>query len=779
MRSAKRFVLFYASFAGFALATVSCQDSGPPGSGVERIGRTTSALTEDGGSDGGTPNSPAPSINTFVVYASQSVTLGADDDSLGGDIGVAMASSASALTIGTLDGLDPLRTVYGYSVVLGTGSVVGGIKTNALTNNGGLFTSQAAFPSAMPPLPQLFAATPGTTALTVAVGQQTTLSPGNYGALTDNGILFLNPGTYSFSSITLGNSAQIQAKQGGSTSILVSGTLSTGTSAQIFPVGQPANDLTISVAGPDGAGGQPAAVSLGASTQVTSLLAASNGSLSFGNNVRATGAFSGVNVTAGSNVQLVFQSGFPIETPNISTFVAYAEASLTLGAGVLSLGGDLGVAALGAASVGTQLTVGSGDVLDAARTLYAPSASLGSNSVVGDIAASTLTNQGGRFGANVPYPPSMPPLPLPPAATTGSQNITVAAGQQKTLSPGSFGALSDNGIVLLNPGTYSFSSVVLGNNAQLQALPGGSTSVLVAGTLSTGAFAEIFPVGQPAGNLSISIAGNDGTNGSPAAAAIGANTEVTALLDVPRGTLSLGTNVQATGAFSGFTVSVGSGTVLNFQTGFSPSAPGQVGRQPLQGYAGLSAPLVGPVPASTQVTLGFGLPGQNITGLQTLAHQVSDPQSPQYKQYLTPSQLAATYGALQLDYQGLQSFLQAKGLSVVATYPDNLYVEATGPASALDSLLYANLVYRQRPNGTTFVSIDRSPSVDLTTVLLHVSGLEDVVVPHIAGPGGSGVPASAIPSGATCFGSEYAGTPYPCSSYFFGSDFRTAYVTGQ
>ena len=99
--------------------------------------------------------------------------------------------------------------------------------------------------------------------------------------------------------------------------------------------------------------------------------------------------------------------------------------------------------------------------------------------------ATTLTNSGSSFGSLAPYPASaMPVLPSALANTPGTTNVTVAQGQQQTLNPGSFGTLTDNGIVFLNPGTYSFASVTLGNNAQLVAQSGGATSVSIGGTLS-------------------------------------------------------------------------------------------------------------------------------------------------------------------------------------------------------------------------------------------------------------------------------------------------------
>ena len=160
----------------------------------------------------------------------------------------------------------------------------------------------------MPPLPAIFSATPSTTTITVAAGQQQTLTPGSYGALTNDGIVLLNPGTYSFASVTLGNNAQLKALQGGSTSILIAGSLSAGTFAQIFPVGQPANGLTISVSATGGASSP--AVSLGANTQISSLLAAPNGTVSLGNNVQHELALAATTLSLGPTSSSTSRAAF-------------------------------------------------------------------------------------------------------------------------------------------------------------------------------------------------------------------------------------------------------------------------------------------------------------------------------------------------------------------------------------------------------------------------------------------------------------------------------------
>jgi hypothetical protein len=760
MQSAKRFLFLGASAALLGLGA-SCHDSGTQSGATELAARTSSALTSDGG--GAAPASPT--ISGFVVYAANTVSLGSGDHTLGGDVGVATSNGASpSLTVGGLDGLDVLHTLFAPTVSIGSGAVVGAIKTSALTNNGGLVGQQTAFPASMPPLPLLFAPSPGPTNLSVASGQQLTLTPGSYGALSDNGLLFLQPGTYSFSSVTLGNTAQIQALQGGSTSILVSGSLSTGTFCQIFPIGQQANALTISVGGSDAAS---PAVNVGANSQIVSLLAATNGSVSFGSTVQATGAFAALNVTAGSGVSFVYQSGFPVETPGLGTFLAYAELGLMLGKGVQSVGGDMGVGVVGATSGTAQLVVGSQDLLDPSHTLYAPSISIAAASSVGDVATNTLQNSGGRFGAQVPYPIPMPLLPLALGANPSSNNITVSAGLIRTLTPGSYGALIDNGLVNLNPGAYSFSNVTLGNNAQLVALQGGTTSVFVGGTFSTGSFAQVLPLAQPAGSLNIAVAGNDGTAGAPPAAAFGANSVVVGLLDVPNGTLAFGTAVHATGAFGAFNLSVGDNSALVFQTGLPSAGVQPAGQQQLTGYvtgASVGGVLVGPVPQSKAMRLAMSLPVRVPSSGVTLANyaqQVSDPTSANYRKFLSDTDYETQYQPTAASYTNLTTLAQSSGLTILNANTDNEILDLSGTAAQVSQMTFATYYYYQRPDGSQFFAPDRQPSLAMTEPVLHIAGTDSYILPRPS----SGNPGTAPQPG------------HGSRSDLQGADFRNAYIS--
>jgi alpha-tubulin suppressor-like RCC1 family protein len=723
MHEGRRFGLVCA--AGLALAN-ACSDTPPP----PPIATSSAAITA----------APTPTINNFVVYASNNVTLGTGDHSVGGNIGVATANGTSPqLVVSAQDGLDLGHTLYAPAISVGSFSQVGAVDTNSLTNNGGQVGTQSGYPSSMPPVPSIFSPTPGPTNITVAAGNQETLPPGSYGALADNGIVFLSPGTYSFASVTLGNNAQLQALQGGSTSVLVGGALSIGSQAHVSAGGLPASALTISVSATDGTNGSPPAVAVGTGSQIVALLAAPNGTVSFANNVQATGAFAGLNFSAGTNVTLNFQSGFANALPAVTTFVAYAELSMTLGSGDHTLGGDVGVGAVGASSVGTQLTVGSQDQLDLTHTVYGPSVSLGSQAIVGDIDANALTNNGGQFAAQAPYPSAAMPLePLALTGAAGTTNITVSQGQQQTLTPGPYGTLTDDGVVLLQPGAYSFVSVALGNNAQLQALPGGATSLGISGTFSTGTFAQIFPLNQAAGALTINVAGNDGMNGSPPAASLGSNTQVIGLLNAPNGTLSLSANVQGTGAFAGFNLVAGNNVTLTFQSGFPPASAQPSGSQQLTGYTTgplIGAPLVGPVPSSTQISISVALPVQVPTSgpyagmtLSQVAQAVSDPTNTMYRQYISDADYATYYSPTAQSYSALQSFVQASGFTVSNTYSDHELIDVYGTVGQLNQMLFLNLNYYQRPDGTSFFAPDRSPSLMLSEPVLQVAGTNNSVL---------------------------------------------------
>jgi hypothetical protein len=204
----------------------------------------------------------------------------------------------------------------------------------------------------------------------------------------------------------------------------------------------------------------------------------------------------------------------------------------------------------------------------------------------------------------------------------------------------------------------------------------------------------------------------------------------------------------------------------------APACRAPHGSQQLGGYLNklgiVNAPIVGLVPPATKMgmTLALPLKSQNAAGqsLGTFIKAVSDPSSPQYRQYLTPATFATSFGPSSADYQAVIAWATAAGLTITRQYTNNSLLYVTGTAGAIDNALFSNLVQRTRPDGTIFHSLDREPSLTLPVKLLRISGLDNLVLPK---------PTVGCPT-------SNAGDPIQngsgAESGFIGSDFRNFYA---
>jgi kumamolisin len=185
--------------------------------------------------------------------------------------------------------------------------------------------------------------------------------------------------------------------------------------------------------------------------------------------------------------------------------------------------------------------------------------------------------------------------------------------------------------------------------------------------------------------------------------------------------------------------------------------PGCAGTQKLTGYLTpdiLHAPIVGPLPGATMVELAVGLPvveTPGLPGLEGFVQQVSDPASPSYRQFLTPSQFESTFAPPASDYQALTAWATSNGLTVEASYSNRLLLDVSGTADQIEKALFVSLQLRKRDDGSSFYAPDREPSLNLAVQILRISGLDNLFVPtHDAGSGPGG--------------------------NFWGTDFRNAYA---
>jgi hypothetical protein len=460
----------------------------------------------------------------------------------------------------------------------------------------------------------------------------------------------------------------------------------------------------------------------------------------------------------------------PRPNPQLSDFVLYAQRTIALTADE-RIDGNVGVHAAALNIAGSQLSVGGGTQIT--HLLVAPSVNLASGVTFGGVLANQLVQAGSSAPAQ-PFPAAgMPPLPflrVPPAA--GTQPVNVPAGGALTLGPGNYGALTAGlgSVLRLQPGNYIFSQVTLAPSvrvlADVGAAPNQATVVIrVLGKFTALANAVIRPIdpnnaSATARHLIVYVYGTDdrtdrGVGQTEASAYIGIRSNVTALLAAPHGTLLIDNQVRATGAFSGYDITVKESAVIGFQDGFPDAWAAQGGSQKLQGYLPTNPdawPVMGPVPLATQMTLSISLPVRSPPGFPTLkdfVKQVSDPKQPAtFRQFLTQAQFKARYGATDADYVALRGWAISNGFAT-KSFSNNLLLSITGTAGQFEQALNVLLLFRQRSDGSLFVSLDRNPSLTLSLPILDIAGLTSFLPPrHNAvtvsgtGGGGSGFPRS-------------------------------------
>ena len=497
----------------------------------------------------------------------------------------------------------------------------------------------------------------------------------------------------------------------------------------------------------------------------------------------------------------------PAPTPQISDFVLYAERSIKLGHRSHTERGDVGVrTALAPVRDGrAQLQL---EEHAKCGTAFSPSISLESDTETGKLWTNSLKRvKDTEIGPEGSFPAgSMPPLPLATASGSG-QDINVEEHKTRSITPGTYGAvvIEEHGTLRLAAGAYTFTSVKMGGDSKMVGERSGMVehgnvdtrasglSVRIVNDLQMGEEAKIEPAWDDAKakDFIISVAGSDPIKiedpaFAPPATMLTPTTVVSmahkakvhGLLAAPHGTIWMAEHAGGKGAFAAFDIVLGEDVEVEFESGFPASMSGQQGSQQLHGYFAVNpnpniAPLVGPVPADTKMHLAIGLSVKNPAGLQTFIKQMSDPKSPNFRKYLTQAQFYTTYGASSSDYLALQNWAKNAGLTITGTYPNNLLLGVIGTAAQAEQALYINLDYRMRQDGSKFVAPDRNPSLDLSVPILHITGLNDYVLPvHMAVNGTGGCP------GGGCGGS-YRATDLRNAYLGVGSSCQKLDGTGQ
>ncbi len=177
----------------------------------------------------------------------------------------------------------------------------------------------------------------------------------------------------------------------------------------------------------------------------------------------------------------------------------------------------------------------------------------------------------------------------------------------------------------------------------------------------------------------------------------------------------------------------------------------------------------GRVAGTNRLQLAIGLPLHHRDALTNVLRAIYDPSSASFRHYLTPEQFTETFGATEAEYQAVIGFAKAHGLAVTGTHANRMLVDVEGAAADIEGAFGIKLnLYAHPQEARNFFAPDTEPSVDAGLAVLHISGLDNYVLPkprlHVsaAGRGSGSVPRSGSAPGG--------------GGGYFGTDFRNAYI---
>ncbi|MGA2864224.1 MAG: protease pro-enzyme activation domain-containing protein [Verrucomicrobiota bacterium] len=208
-----------------------------------------------------------------------------------------------------------------------------------------------------------------------------------------------------------------------------------------------------------------------------------------------------------------------------------------------------------------------------------------------------------------------------------------------------------------------------------------------------------------------------------------------------------------------------------FLTGLMAGRARAAPRQLLAGHrpaAAAQAQPVGRLPGELRLNLAVGLPLRNRQELADLLDQLYDPASPSYRQWLTVEQFTERFGPTEQDYRAVLAFLGAQGLEITATFPNRMLIDVAGTVAQIERAFHVALrLYPHPAEARSYYAPDAEPALELAAPLLHISGLDNYILPR---PASLRVrPPDQASGGSPCGGSGPSGS-------YLGKDFRAAYV---
>lgn len=136
---------------------------------------------------------------------------------------------------------------------------------------------------------------------------------------------------------------------------------------------------------------------------------------------------------------------------------------------------------------------------------------------------------------------------------------------------------------------------------------------------------------------------------------------------------------------------------------------------------------VGRMPLDTVLHLAVSIPILRPEELDQLTKSITDPQSPQYRHFLTPQEFTRRFGPTQSDYDAVITFFKRRGFNIT-TYPNRTLLDIDGTVGMIEETFHTTLwVYKHPSEKRNFYAPDENPSIDLDIPLSNVAGLDNFI----------------------------------------------------
>ncbi|MGH6878732.1 MAG: S53 family peptidase, partial [Rhizomicrobium sp.] len=179
------------------------------------------------------------------------------------------------------------------------------------------------------------------------------------------------------------------------------------------------------------------------------------------------------------------------------------------------------------------------------------------------------------------------------------------------------------------------------------------------------------------------------------------------------------------------------------------------------------APVTGAPNPAMRLQLDIALPLRDPESLMALLNAIYDPASPLFHHYLTVADFTGRFGPAESDYARAVNFFRSSGLRVTAVSANRMMIETSGTVADIERVFHVRLLLYKHPiEPRSFMAPDREPTLDLAVPILHVTGLDDLVLPTPRL-----IPPRAQPP-------HWHGTGSGPRGYYYGSDMRAAYYGG-